>query len=279
MPTYAQSPIHLLVIDPQNSFCHPEKGELYVPGAEKDMDRMAQFIKEWLTKISMIHVTLDSHHELDVAHPLFWKDTQGKHPEPFTVISKEDVENGKWEPYNPEMPSPPYGTLRNRMLHYVTELEKGERYQLLIWPPHCLIGTTGHNIYSSLREALSDWERENYRYINYIFKGSNIYTENYSGVQADVPDPEDPSTQLNEKLIQTLSSADTILIAGEAASHCVANTVRDLAKNFEEDTIKKCVLLKDGMSPVKGFEDFADQFFRDMEAKGMRITTTKEFSA
>jgi len=278
MATKNKPRLEFLIIDPQISFCHPKEGELYVPGAEKDMERLAKLLDKLLYDIDDIHVTLDTHHELDVAHPIFWLNAKGEHPAPFTLISKEDVSKGVWRPFNPKLPCPPYGTLVDRMIHYVTKLEEGSRYQLTIWPPHCRIGTPGHNVVEPLREALRKWELNRYAMIDYVTKGSNVFTEHYSGVQADVPDPEDPTTHLNTRLIQTLEQADLIVFTGEASSHCVANTIRDIAKNFGEDTVKKCLLLEDAMSPVPGFEHFANEFFKEMRTKGMKITKTTDFS-
>ena len=269
--------LEFLIIDPQNSFCHPTKGELFVPGADKDVERLATLIDKLLSEIDDIHVTLDTHHELDVAHPIFWINDKGEHPAPFTGISKEDVLTGTWKPFNPELPCSPHETLLDRMVEYVTKLEENGRYQLTIWPPHCRIGTPGHNVAEPLREAFRKWELSRYATIDYINKGSNIFTEHYSGVQADVPDQEDPTTHLNTELIQTLEKADLIVFGGEASSHCVANTIWDIVKNFGEETVKKCVLLEDAMSPVAGFEQFADDFFQEMIAKGMQIAKTTSF--
>jgi len=101
-----------------------------------------------------------------------------------------------------------------------------------------------------------------------------------------VPDPSDPSTQINAPLIRTLEQADVILLAGEALSHCVANTVRDIAKNFGDPRyVKKMVLLTDASSPVGDppgttmFTDFANDFVRDMKALGMQTATTTDFLA
>lgn len=278
MATKNKLRLEFLIIDPQNSFCDPTEGELYVLGADKDVERLAVLIDKLLYDIDAIHVTLDTHHELDVAHPIFWLNSKDEHPAPFTQISKKDVIDGVWSPFNPKLACPPYGTLLDRMINYVTKLEKNGRYQLTIWPPHCRIGTPGHNVVAPLREALRKWELSRYTIVNYVTKGSNIFTEHYSGVQADVPDPEDPSTHLNTKLIETLEKADVIVFSGEASSHCVANTIRDLVKNFGPDTIKKCVLLEDAMSPVPGFEQMADEFFQEMQDKGMQIAKTTNFS-
>jgi len=270
--------IEFLIIDPQNSFCHPTEGELFVPGADRDAKRLARLLERLLHQIDDIHVTLDTHHELDVAHPIFWVNQKGDHPSPFTQISKNDVLTGVWRPFNPKLPCPPYGTLLDRMIAYVTTLEQNGRYQLTIWPPHCRIGTSGHNVVAPLQEVFRKWELDRYAMIDYVTKGSNIFTEHYSGVEADVPDPEDPTTHLNTRLIQTLEQADVIVFSGEASSHCVASTIRDIVKQFGADTIPKCVLLEDAMSAVPGFEQIAADFFQDMQAKGMRITTTAAFA-
>ena len=99
----------LLIIDPQNSFCNPgdnkenHKGSLYVEGADKDMERLANWITKNSEDIDYIGVTLDMHHPNDIAHPTFWKTQDGNFSEPFTSISVADVESGIWIPrFEPE---------------------------------------------------------------------------------------------------------------------------------------------------------------------------------
>ena len=78
----------------------------------------------------------------------------------------------------------------------------------------------------------------------------------------------------------TLEEADIILLAGEAGSHCVANTVRDIASSFSDpSTIRKMVLLTDAISPVPGFEQLQTDFVRDLTALGLKTTTTSSFLA
>jgi len=263
--------VHLVVIDPQVDFCDPS-GALYVSGADADIRRLAEMVRRVAPKLDDIHVTLDSHRLIDVAHPIFWKDSSGRHPEPFTIISAADVEAGKWAPTLP--------SLSRRMLEYVRELEANGRYPLCVWPPHCLIGSPGHAVAPELREALLQWESQRFAMVDYVTKGSNPWTEHYSAVCADVPDPADPGTQLNTPFIQMLMDADLVGIAGEAGSHCLANTVRDIANNFGDDScVRRLVLLEDATSPVPGFEHFQTDFVREMTARGMQISNTREFLA
>jgi nicotinamidase-related amidase len=263
--------VHLVIIDPQVDFCDPG-GALYVRGAEGDIGRLAEMVKRVAPKLDDIHVTLDSHRLIDVAHPIFWKDSTGKHPVPFTIVTADDVEAGRWTPALPG--------LYRRMLDYVRALEANGRYPLCIWPPHCLIGSPGHSVMPELREALLGWEQQRFAMVDYVTKGSNPWTEHYSAVCADVPDPADPGTQLNTRFIQTLMDADIVAIAGEAGSHCLAHTVRDVANNFGDDSyIRRLVLLADATSPVPGFETLQSDFIREMRARGMQVTTTRDFLA
>jgi len=272
--------IELLIIDPQNDFCDP-KGALYVGGAEDDMSRLASFIDRVSPKLYDIHVTMDSHRLVDISHPIFWVDPDGNSPDPFTIIEYDDVRNGTWKAKNPGYQS--------TASEYVKTLSKNKRYPLCIWPPHCLIGHWGHNYFPAIGEALLRWEEACFANLDVVTKGSNPFTEHYSGVQADVPDPRDPSTQLNTGLINTLQEADIIILSGEARSHCLANTVRDIADKFDADGngefIKKMVLLTDATSDVGDlpgstmFQDMGEQFVSEMCTKGMQVSTCAEFLA
>ena len=266
--------VHLITIDPQNDFCIPdgpagEKGQLVVPGAEGDMTRLGRFITKNKKRLDEIHCTVDSHQYVHIAHPIFWVNSKGEHPPVFTCIGVDDVKNGVWRTYNP--------TWQARGLAYVETLEKNKRYVLVIWPPHCLIGSWGHGVVPCVSKALYDWEAETFNRVNYVAKGSNLFTEHYSGVQADVPDDEDSSTKFNTALVDALQEADEILITGEALSHCVANTIRDIANQFGKDQVQKFTLLEDTSSNVGGFEKMGQAFVSEMLKNGMKITTSVDW--
>lgn len=256
----------LLVIDPQFDFCDP-RGALFVPGADADMMRLAAFVRRQAFVFDAVHVTLDTHHFLDIAHPSFWRGAGGQSPAPFTTIAADDITAGKWRAADAENQA--------RASEYVRELEKNGRYALTIWPPHCLIGSAGHSVQSELFDALTQWEASKNRSVNFIRKGENPLTEHYSAIQAEVPNANDPATQRNDTLIDALRDSETIYVTGEAGSHCVANTVRDLADAAPE-LIPCLVLLTDAVSPVAGFADFQHAFVQDLTARGMQLSTTGE---
>ena len=275
--------IHLLVIDPQNDFCDlpsnylaadPISGQpvgpaLPVAGAHADMLRLAEFMNKGTRGLSDISVTLDSHHRVGIERPTFWMQGDDSAVTPFTEISAKDVRDGKFLPRNPKaLP---------RVLAYLDALETGGRYRLMVWTIHCEIGTWGHNVHLDVRSAYNTWESREIGIVNKVTKGSNPWTEHYSAVMAEVPDMDDPSTQLNRGLIDILIESDDLLIAGQAGSHCVPSTTYHIADQFGAENLSKIVVLRDCMSPVTGFEAAYDKFLADMQSRGARVTTSVDY--
>jgi nicotinamidase/pyrazinamidase len=261
----------LVIIDPQIDFC-AKFGSLYVQGADEDNLRAIRLLEKMGDLFYDLHVTLDSHHLFHIANPPFWRSSRGNHPDPFTLITAAEVEAGEWMTTIPG--------LQRRALDYVRQLEKNDRYKLVIWPPHCLIGSEGHAVMPDLFQALLNWEQKNIAMVNYVSKGSNLHTEHYSAVRADVVDLSDPTTQLNTRLVQMLEEAEDIYFFGQARSHCLANTMRDIADSFSDPQyIRKMVLVTDCTSDVPGFENLGEDFVRDMTARGMRTVTSTELLA
>lgn len=268
---------HLLIIDPQNDFCDlpehyclPARGalpatvpSLPVPGAHADMLRLAQFIDAAGEHLDDISITLDSHQHFDIGHPSFWQHGDGAPVSPFTEIRAADVLVKTYVPRRRE--------LLQRVIEYLKELEGEGRYVHMVWPAHCEIGTWGHGVHDDLRRAYNRWEEQTLRIVHKIPKGQNPYTEHYSAVQAEVPDPDDPGTQCNAQLLADLRRADHVYIAGEAGSHCVKATTTHIVAHLPEAERGQLVLLTDCMSPVHGFEAAQTQFLEDMSAAGVRL--------
>jgi nicotinamidase/pyrazinamidase len=288
----AASRVDLLVMDPQVDFCKPPGegrpgGALYVPGAEKDCERLAAMIRRVGSRIDRIHVTLDTHHAFCIFHPVFWVDTDGRHPAPFTTITARDLREGRWDTAVPWYHSRQTmaarfggapGQVRDGALEYLEALAAGGRYELTIWPPHCLIGGNGIRVMPSVWNALNEWEHgQPARSVDYIMKGRNPWTEHYSALRAEVVEPDDPGTALNAALLEDLRGADLIAISGEALSHCVAASVSDVADNLGGENTGKLVLVSDTSSPVTGFEKAGMDFVERLAARGMKRVTSTEF--
>lgn len=264
--------VRLLLIDPQNDFCDP-KGALYVAGADQDCVRTANMIKRLGKKLNRIYSTFDSHSQYQIFHPMFWKKRDGNVVDPFTQIKNADVVSGEIVPVDPNM--------LDWAKSYTKALEDGQRYALVIWPYHCLIGTPGWCMNTEIMQSILQWERDNYRSYRAITKGSCFKTEHYSAVKAEVEVSEDPTTQLNMRgLIVPMEEGDMVIIGGQARNFCVANTVRDIMKNFSNpDYIRKLYILEDGTSDVPGFGTLGDDFINDFLKAGGNITTTDKILA
>ena len=246
-----------LIIDAQFDFCHPD-GALFVPGAEQDIDRIATLIQTYPDQIDHIVVTLDTHHSLDIAHPLFWQDSGGNHPAPFTQITGVDVDAGRWIPR--------FSAEKARA--YVHQLEDDGQFTHFIWPEHCLIGSHGAALHDTLFDALKGWSHERNRDYVAVQKGLYHLTEHFGIFRAQVPNPTVPETQLNTALIDDLARFDTIYLMGEAKSHCVANSLKQLL-DFAPGIIPKLTIVTDCMSDVTGLSHLADSIFAEARARNV----------
>ena len=275
----ASKKIHLLIIDPQNDFCDlsaeacpfiggvKQAPALPVAGADADMTRVAELIRLGGAGLTDISITLDSHQRVDIAHPTFWQGAGGEAVNAFTPIRAEDVRAGRYLPRQ--------ANARSRVLAYLDALEATGRYVHMVWPVHCEIGTWGHNVHDAVRRAYNVWEESQVGVVAKVVKGTNPWTEHYSAIKAEVPDPEDEATQLNAALLARLQVADLVLIAGEAGSHCVKATTEHIVENLAGDS-GKLILLTDCMSPVTGFETQYQQFIADMQQRGVRTAVADD---
>jgi nicotinamidase/pyrazinamidase len=253
----------LLIIDAQNDFCQPN-GSLYVQGAENDTQRLANFIKENTEYLDQIALTQDLHQVIDISHPAFWKDKMGNLPDPFTILKYEDLEQGTWIPRFSE----------KEALEYIKNLEIQGEFPHVIWPEHCIAGSWGSAITDEIMDAVKDWARKGH-YFRIYQKGMNPLTEHFGALRANLPIQEDPNTLINKDLKDTLINATQVLIAGQAKSHCVANTIKQM--NELEGIIQKTVFLEDTSSNVTGFETLADPIYAHAIKSGLTISTTTTF--
>lgn len=266
---HPSTPYDLLVIDPQNDFMDIPGAALPVGGANADMQRLADWLQAHLAQVQSLTVTLDSHASIGVERTSFWRDAQGQPVAPFTLVSAADVRRGRYQPR--------HKTNLEEVLHYLQALESGGQRQLVVWPVHCVLGTWGHNIHSGLAAAIAAWEAHTGQLCHKLLKGQHPLTEQYSALRAEVPRADDPRTQLNQTLLQRLGeSGNTLLVAGEALSHCVAASVDDLLAHLPRERLQHMVLLTDCMSPVGGFEAAGQAFVQRARAAGVHTRSSHD---
>jgi nicotinamidase-related amidase len=283
----------LILIDVQNTFCLPDF-ELFVGGmsgrgAVDDNIRLCRFIYMNLGVITRIIVTMDTHHATQIFHPLFLVDAQGKHPDPLTLISHRDIEQGRWQ-FNSAI-APRLGISaeqgRQHLLHYTKMLAAKGKYELTVWPYHAMLGGIGHALVPAIEEAVFFHSIARSTAPEFHIKGQEELTEFYSAIGPEVQQDAQGGELAahNSAFLKLVQEYNAVVIAGQAKSHCVAWTVSDLLSDvqaLDQSLVAKIYLLEDCTSPVvvPGIVDYtqeADETFARFEAAGIhRIRTTDQ---
>ena len=254
--------IHLLLIDVQKDFCFPE-GTLYVAGrsgtgAVDDSRRIAEFIYKNLAVLTDVTTTMDTHLAYQIFFASFWLDRDDQPLAAHRTVTADQIAAGEARP-NPAVAkwlcNGNYAWLCKQALHYAKELERAGKYQLYLWPPHCLLGSDGHALAGVVHEARLFHAYARTAQSNVEVKGGNPLTENYSVLRPEVLSRFDgnPLAQRNTQFVQTLLGADAVVIAGQAASHCVKSTIDDLLGEIaaqDPALATKVYLVTDCMSAV-----------------------------
>lgn len=292
--------VDLFVIDGENDFCASKNdpahwpqpsggrrdGSLFVLGADKEAQAVAKFITDNKISISKIHATLDAHHKNDCSHHTAWKDRQGNSPDPFSIVTHDDVQKQKY------VPRFPIGVFEGKTLpsyewalKYTKELETNGRCPLCLWPEHCVIQTWGCCIYHPLQLAYNEWCEQSGGWIDFITKGQWPFTEHYSAMKADVVDSTRPETQLNINVINDAFEADLVIWTGWAGSHCLRWTALDAVNYFgatgTNPFLAKSIFVEDACAavpnpPFPGAPDFAQwrlDFLEEVANRGAKVMT------
>jgi nicotinamidase-related amidase len=253
----------LLVIDAQYDFCN-RSGSLYVNGADADMKRLSDWIKRQKDKIDHIILTMDNHQVNDISHPSFWLDMSGNFPAPFTPISSVEIEKGTWRPR----------FYMKQATRYVKDLEKQGEYGHFIWPYHCLTGSRGAALNEDIIDALKEWS-DNGNYYEVVVKGTYPLTEHFGIFRANIPVRGRPETQLNKKLINKLKAFSNVYVAGEARSHCVANSIKQ-AMDEAPELARRFIIIDDCMSDVSGLGHLGTPIFERAKKMGIRFAKSTD---
>ncbi len=249
-----------LGVDLQNDFM--EGGALGVPGSFNDLENTLRFLYDNFEKITHMAVSLDTHHIQQIFHAAWWVDEDGNHLEPLTIISAEDVESVKWQPVkHPE-----------ESIAYVKALEESGQKQLCIWPYHCVEGTPGTSLESQFSKFAHFHSFVHGQPIRKIVKGKG-FSEMYGIVQPEVGGEKDT------ELLEYIRGFDRIIVAGQAESHCVYESVKQIAEHFDKDKefLKQIYVLTDGMSCIPGFEDVSENGWRELVShSGIQLVHSTE---
>lgn len=263
--------VHLVIIDMQVDFCHA-RGSLHVPGSLADIRRTIEFIYRNAERITNITCSLDSHLPSQIFSSSWWADEHGRPPAPFTIITSEDIRHGMWRPLIDA----------ERSVAYVARLEQHHKKQLCIWPYHTLTGSPGQALDPELWSAIFWHSLARRVQPNWLSKGSIPRTEHYSIIQPEVPAPEEPGGGTNQAFLEILARAAHIVIAGEAESNCVLETIEDLVEHFRDrpEQLRKILFLRDCTSPVLhpeiDFHAIAEERFAYFSGHGVRFINSTD---
>lgn len=241
----------MLFIDVQNDFI--EGGALPVPGAIGDVERMTRFIYNNMEGITDIMYSMDTHYyPWHIFFPAWWENADGENPKEYTEITYDDVSRGIWRTVYDKS---------DRSLIYLQDLEKRAKKKLCIWPYHCIYGTNGHKLESEFAKMVTFYSVARKNIPQIIIKGTDSHSEMYGPFEG-----EDDGNK-NVSILDTLQNYDKIFIAGEAASHCVMETVRQIGKRYatQPEITSKITVLKDCTSPIKGWEQRTKDAFDELE--------------
>ncbi len=282
----------LLCVDLQNTFCTPGF-ELFVAGrsgigALDDSARLCEFLYRSLGTITEVVVTLDTHQAFQIFHAPFLVDAEGHHPDPFTLVTPEDVASRRWrvDPDAAELVGFGQGRADAHLGSYVSTLAATGKYDLTVWPFHALLGGIGHALVSAVEEAIFFHAIARRAQTRFQLKGRSPLTEHYSALGPEVlrGAQDEVLGRRNEALVAHLLGFDAVLVAGQAKSHCVAWTIDDLLSDpaaRELEAAKRLYLLEDCMSSVVvpevvDYTDEADTAFVRFAAAGAHVVRSTE---
>lgn len=201
-------------------------------------------------KITNVIYSLDTHNKNHIFFQNWWKDDKENEVEPFTIITYEDVLNGKYRVADCKK--------HNVSIAYLNAIEKKGK-QLCIWPYHCIEGTEGAELEKRLKKMFEYYSivRQN-RPIE-VIKGLEPYSEMYGIIHPEY----NFNGYFNIDVLEQVENADEVYIVGEAASHCLMESLIQILEYFrnEPDICKKIVVLSDCTAPIGGYEEYTKESF------------------
>lgn len=204
-------------IDVQQDFM--DNGALGVPGAHGDVERMTKFIYKNMDKIANIAVSIDTHTPHRIFHPCWWVDENGNNPAPYTPITLADLDSGKWKAViNP---------IASR--DYVEHLEREGKKTLCIWSYHCIQGTLGCALENQFSNMVYFHSVAKKAVVQRLVKGQDPLSEMYGVIKPEY----DTKGYINLDFLNKLEHYDKIVIGGEAKSHCVLESIKQILEYYE----------------------------------------------
>jgi nicotinamidase-related amidase len=253
----------LVIIDMQNDFM--EGGSLAVPGAQADVERLTRWMYEQMEGVTSVMCSIDTHYPLQIFHPAMWADAAGNPPADYTMITYDDVQQGKWKVANGNP---------KKALECLKALAQSGKVGVMVWPYHCLIGSDGWKLEQELDNMIHFHSAVRRTKPQLVFKGTDTYSEMYGVIEPEY----NPEGFVNYAVLNAIAEIDAqgelevnydeIYLAGEAASHCLLESGEQILRHFKNhpEVTQRITILEDCTSPIPGCEqatlDAFDEFKR-----------------
>ena len=254
----------LIIIDMQKDFM--EGGSLAVPNSLNDVSNVNKFIYKNMSKLHDIMVSLDTHSPMQIFHPCFFKDKNGNNPDVFTVITYEDVLSKKYTPISNY----------DEVLNYLQAINKLNK-SLVIWPYHCLLGSSGSALNEDLTKMLSYFSIYNEKNIKILQKGQFQLSEMYGIFKPEYS----TDGYVNKEYLDYLKNFKKIFICGEAKSHCVLESLKQITAYYENNSqlLHSIFVLNDCTSSITGCEaETEKEYDRLKNTYGINIVNSQEIT-
>lgn len=273
--------VALVLVDMQLDFIYPD-GALGVPGAVEDTERLLRWAYRNIDKITHIMASIDTHVPYQIFSPLYWRemrDGSWEMPHPLTMITSQSYMN----PHRPLM-IPDFDDDETWNIEYIEHLEQNAQKNLMLWTLHCLEGSIGRALHPAVSDLLLFHSAARQTNPTFRPKGTSIATEHYGIFAAEKPVPTEPDTQVDANQLAMLSNFKKIYVAGQAKSHCVFETVRQMIEWGADNAahmLPKIHILMDATSsvqhPAVDFEGLCQPVYeRWANDYGLKLVTTAE---
>lgn len=234
---YSEPKRLLLCINVQKDFM--KYGSMPISGANKDVENITKFIYNNFFGLDKIVCNCESNLIHQIFHPCWWRDNDGNHPEPNTIITYQDFIKKKWIPEFELLES----------IKYLCYLDMNKSDPLRIRPYHCIEGAEGCSFENEFAKMILFHSIVHEKKVT-VTTGKGKGFREMRGIIH--PECEEKSKCINYKILQLIKNYDEIYLCGETVN-TIASTVRQIFKPIKGFDIApdKITILRDCTSPLQ----------------------------
>lgn len=230
----------LIIINPQNDYCDV-RGSLYQLNNEQTVSNIIQLLKNDGNKFNRVCVVLDTHLPHHISFNTSWVDGDNQCLKPYSILNNNFVVNGIQ-----------YNSAYSQKIYHnaVKSYYLNNKISFMVWPPHCIFGTWGHNLNSQLFQTLSELNCP----VWYYGIGRCATEEQYDCIGHD---------EVN-KTIYTIGDIDDFYVCGFMKSHHIYETVKKLIMLNTAEQNKHIYVINDCCTSLSRYQNNTDSNFEKL---------------